>query len=409
MIYLWVALGSALGGVGRYGFGIIAGRLWGEAFPWGTIAINVLGSFVIGFFATLTLPEGALPASPSVRIFVMVGLCGGFTTFSSFSLQTLTLARDGNWFGVMGNVLLSVFLCLLAVTLGHVSADRIGHSRRTEAATLSRGIPSQGILAILDRPETAGPVLAAARLAAGRFGGMPIEALHLRHDGLEGFMPIEEVMTERRAQEIEGVAARKSAEIHEIFDAWRQQSGSGTWREITGETARVILDEAAGSRLVVLGHAPAVQCGDARQAVHVVLFDARATALLVRTTIPASLGQTVAIAWKQSAAAERAIEAALPLLLHAGGVRILVEEAGALGTVPAKLLHVLEKAGVAVTVAGIRIGDRTIAEALIAEAHAVGADLLVMGAYSHSEISDLFGGATREILAASDLPILMHH
>lgn len=123
--YLWVALGSALGGVARYGTGLMALHLWGEAFPWGTIAVNILGSFVIGFFGALTLPGGALPASPNLRIFVMVGVCGGFTTFSSFSLQTLVLARDGNWFAAMGNVLLSVLLCLAAVTLGQAAAAHI--------------------------------------------------------------------------------------------------------------------------------------------------------------------------------------------------------------------------------------------------------------------------------------------
>src|SRR3954449_3659299 len=97
--YLWVGLGSALGGMARYGFGLLASRLWGDAFPWGTVIINVVGSFVIGFFGGLTLPDGPMPANPNLRTFVMVGICGGFTTFSSFSLQTLTLARDGIWFG----------------------------------------------------------------------------------------------------------------------------------------------------------------------------------------------------------------------------------------------------------------------------------------------------------------------
>lgn len=126
LAYLWVALGSALGGMARYGFGLAASRMWGDAFPWGTIIINVIGSFIIGFFGTLTLPDGPMPASPSLRIFVMVGVCGGFTTFSSFSLQTLTLARDGNWIGTAANIGLSVVLCLAAVLLGHVLADRIG-------------------------------------------------------------------------------------------------------------------------------------------------------------------------------------------------------------------------------------------------------------------------------------------
>ena len=125
LAYLWVAIGSALGGMARYGFGLFASRMWGDAFPWGTIIINIVGSFVIGFFGTLTLPDGPVPASPGLRTFVMVGICGGFTTFSSFSLQTLTLARDGSWPGALGNIAISVVLCLAAVTLGHVLASRI--------------------------------------------------------------------------------------------------------------------------------------------------------------------------------------------------------------------------------------------------------------------------------------------
>lgn len=126
MAYLWVALGSALGGMARYGAGLAAARLWGIAFPWGTILINVAGSFVIAFFGALTLPGGPLPASPALRVFVMVGLCGGFTTFSSFSLQTLELARDDAWSAAFLNVALSLALCLLAVAAGHLLAARIG-------------------------------------------------------------------------------------------------------------------------------------------------------------------------------------------------------------------------------------------------------------------------------------------
>jgi fluoride exporter len=88
-MYFWVAVGSALGGVARYWLSGVAARIGGETFPWGTLLINVLGSFVIGFFGTLTGPDGRLFVSPTGRQFVMVGICGGFTTFSSFSLQTL--------------------------------------------------------------------------------------------------------------------------------------------------------------------------------------------------------------------------------------------------------------------------------------------------------------------------------
>lgn len=128
--YLWVALGSALGGMARYWCsGFVADR-FGETFPWHTLSVNVVGSLVIGFFATLTGPDGRFLVASDVRQFVMFGVLGGFTTFSTFSLQTLALARDGEWLLVAGNVLLSVALCLLAVWLGHVAASGLNGLQR---------------------------------------------------------------------------------------------------------------------------------------------------------------------------------------------------------------------------------------------------------------------------------------
>ena len=124
MACLWVALGSAIGGVARYGAGLAAVRLWGTAFPWGTIAINIAGSFVIAAFGALTAADGALPAGANLRLFVMVGLCGGFTTFSSFSLQTLDLMRQDAWAAAAANIALSVTLCLLGAAAGFFLATR---------------------------------------------------------------------------------------------------------------------------------------------------------------------------------------------------------------------------------------------------------------------------------------------
>lgn len=122
LVYLWIGLGSALGGMARYWCsGFVAAR-FGETFPWGTIAVNVIGSFVIGFFATISGPDGRLLVPSLARQFVMIGVCGGYTTFSSFSLQTLTLARDGEWLPAMANIALSVVLCLVAVAVGHFAA-----------------------------------------------------------------------------------------------------------------------------------------------------------------------------------------------------------------------------------------------------------------------------------------------
>ena len=93
--YLLVALGGALGTIARYALSGFVATHFGETFPWGTMIINITGSLVIGFFATLTGPDGRVFVGSEIRQFVMMGLCGGFTTFSSFSLQTLSLARDG--------------------------------------------------------------------------------------------------------------------------------------------------------------------------------------------------------------------------------------------------------------------------------------------------------------------------
>ena len=120
--YLWIAVGSALGGMARYWCSGVAARLIGETFPWGTLVVNVTGSFAIGFFATLTGPDGRIFAGSNSRQFFMTGICGGYTTFSSFSLQTLNLAREGEWLRAGANTVGSVVLCLVAVWLGHIAA-----------------------------------------------------------------------------------------------------------------------------------------------------------------------------------------------------------------------------------------------------------------------------------------------
>jgi CrcB protein len=122
MTYFWVALGGAIGTVGRFALSRTVALHFGETFPWGTLIINVTGSFVIGFFATLTDPDGGRLVRPDARSFVLVGICGGYTTFSSFSYQTLTLAQNNQWLGATANVVGSNVGCLAAVWLGHICA-----------------------------------------------------------------------------------------------------------------------------------------------------------------------------------------------------------------------------------------------------------------------------------------------
>jgi CrcB protein len=119
--YFWVALGSALGGMGRYACSGLGVRWFGESFPWGTLFVNVAGSLVIGVLAVALPADGRFLADNS-RVFLMVGVCGGFTTFSSFSMETLNLARNGDWGAASAYTLGSVVLCLAAVAIGYFGA-----------------------------------------------------------------------------------------------------------------------------------------------------------------------------------------------------------------------------------------------------------------------------------------------
>ena len=127
LTYLWIAIGGALGSMARYACSSWAAHAVGETFPWGTLLVNVAGSFIIGFFATLTGPDGRWILPPDARLFVTVGVCGGYTTFSSFSLQTLNLVRNGEVAAALGNVVGSVVLCLLSVWAGYAVAAQVIH------------------------------------------------------------------------------------------------------------------------------------------------------------------------------------------------------------------------------------------------------------------------------------------
>lgn len=123
MIYFSVALGGALGATARFGLSGWVQAWSGSLFPWGTLAVNVLGSFLIG--AILHLSTDRFLISPEWRLLLTTGFCGGLTTFSTFSWETLALMRDQQWLAAGGNTLLNVILCLAAAYLGLVTARLI--------------------------------------------------------------------------------------------------------------------------------------------------------------------------------------------------------------------------------------------------------------------------------------------
>lgn len=117
---LYVALGGALGASGRYGLGLFIDRLSGSGFPYGTMSANILGSFAMGILVAWLAGRGISggTGNETARLFIGVGLLGGFTTFSSFSLDAMNLLRDKGMTPFLSYVLISVIVSLLAIAAG---------------------------------------------------------------------------------------------------------------------------------------------------------------------------------------------------------------------------------------------------------------------------------------------------
>jgi CrcB protein len=124
--FFWVVIGSALGGAGRFWLSGFVGRRIGETFPWGTIAVNVSGCFAIGVLGAIARSAPPWFHEPIAWPVAVIGFLGCYTTVSSFSLQTLMLARDGETLRAVGNVALSVVLCLAAVAAGYMTGSALG-------------------------------------------------------------------------------------------------------------------------------------------------------------------------------------------------------------------------------------------------------------------------------------------
>jgi CrcB protein len=123
ILYAYVIAGSIIGGVGRYAASVFIPPVSG--FPLATLFVNIVGSFIIGFYGTLSGPDGRLFATVRQRQFVMTGICGGFTTFSSFSLETVRLLQAGMTQTALLNISISVVTWLLSVWLGYAAAARL--------------------------------------------------------------------------------------------------------------------------------------------------------------------------------------------------------------------------------------------------------------------------------------------
>src|SRR5208337_1239031 len=222
LTYLYIALGGAIGSVARAWTANAVVRVMGPHFPWGTILINIVGSFVIGFFGALTTSDGRFPSHPDARAFVMVGICGGFTTFSSFSLQTLDLARDGKPGAAFANIALSIILCLLAVTAGYASAEAINRAAPQPQITGGRALGGV-VLAVLDRPDTVGAVLSSAARLLSLGGGGTIQALAVRTPPVAELMATDQALTHAEEARLRASEEAWASEVRAMTGRWQAQ------------------------------------------------------------------------------------------------------------------------------------------------------------------------------------------
>lgn len=273
----------------------------------------------------------------------------------------------------------------------------------------------ENILAVINRVETAPSVLRVAGCVAARLRDARVAVLHPRPDHDPSFLPSEEYMTPGREAAFRAVTAERAGALHAQYDAWQRclpAERAVRWIEVAADPATTIRTEARAADLVIIGHASPHDGHGAYETLRAVLYDAAAPVIVAPSEPPSSVGARPAVAWEDTPAVAKAVAAALPLLRVAGRVTVLIgrEGHGGEGASPADLLRTLEHRGIACDVVRFDLDGMSIGEALLAQAQAEAADLLVMGGYTHMHLREvLLGGVTQTLLAAARIPLLMHH
>jgi protein CrcB len=406
LTYLYIAFGGAIGSVARAWMANAVARALGPHFPWGTIFINILGSFVIGFFGALTASDGRFSAHPDARAFVMVGICGGFTTFSSFSLQTLDLARDGKLGAAFANIALSVILCLAAVALGFASAQAINRGVRLPQVVTEKG-KGGVVLAVLDHPESVSALLSSAARILSIRGGGTIEALAVRTPPVAELMAADQALTHAEEARLRAAEQAWASEVRAKTLEWETQSkpkvSVARFIETEGDIANLVGEQ--GRRSDAVATVSARHAGKARDAIHAAIFDTSRPVLVVPPESQGTFGRVVAVAWKDDTRAPKAVLAAMPILTQAKAVHVLRAQSQDV-FVP----EILVEHGIAAQAHIVEGYDGPVGAQLLKYAHGLGADLIVMGAYAHGEWREaLLGGVTRHMLDHADLPLFMRH
>ncbi|WP_135465621.1 universal stress protein [Crenalkalicoccus roseus] len=268
------------------------------------------------------------------------------------------------------------------------------------------------VLVLLERPDRADSLLAAAGRLAELLGGARIDALAVRVPPETTILPSEEVMTREHHDRIVAREQARMAALRRSFEPWALRVSAGgmpaSWCEVEGLADAVVEEWGRAADVLVLPRPDEHDGPEARQAIHAALFRTDRPGLLVPPGFTGPFGRRVAIAWREDRCATRAVLSALRCRLPPEAVHVITGLRA--GAPPPRIPAILEEHEVEAELHVLPIGPGVFGEALLAKAHALGADMLVMGAYLHSPLRELvLGGVTRWMLAHADLPVLMRH
>ncbi|GAN52736.1 fluoride efflux transporter CrcB [Tanticharoenia sakaeratensis] len=296
LVYLIVAIGGAIGTVLRAAISAWGPGVFGTSLPWATILINITGSFVIGYAAMLTAADSRFAASPELRAFILVGLCGGFTTFSSFSQQTVDLLRDARPLAAFANVAMSMVLCFAATACGYALATATRTSTLASRPTWIDG--EMAVLTTLHDPARAADTLAQTGRILDWTGGRA-ELLAIDTGALPGDEALEALV---RPQNREAFLAARSewlGQMRATLDVWiatqRRTGHDARWRDIRGDGRAAVLERARTAQLVMLETGAEIGMHE-RVRLEAALRRGRRPVLLLGPDQPA-IGPRVALAW----------------------------------------------------------------------------------------------------------------
>ena len=271
---------------------------------------------------------------------------------------------------------------------------------------------SDVILAVLGRPEAAPALLSAAACLASLMGGARLNVLAV-HEPIH----VNALAAEALVMEADSILARRHggekrvAALRAAFDSWKGEAGEAAvaahWFEAEGSVATVIGERGRRADILV-AEQPPEHDGTSRQAFQAALFGTGRPVLMVPPGEPSSFGRAIAIAWRDEKQAARAVIPALRWLAGAAQVHVLVGLHDS--RMPLAMPRVFVEHGIPAELHVLPVRPGPFGRTLLAKAHELGADLLVMGAYAHSPLREMIlGGVTRYMLAHADLPVLMRH